>query len=100
MVLLDSLGHLARLSRGELREFVRLPPGHYHRTNIAVGPGDVVWVSSGFHVRDVFRVSPLGVVSVVAEKLADPEGIVVDPEGRIYLVETALHRIVRLRAGG
>jgi hypothetical protein len=97
MVLLDSLGHLSRLSRGEVTPFVRLPAGHYHRTNIAVGSDGVVWVSSGFHVRDLFRVSAGGAVSVVATLLADPAGIVVDREGRVYVVETALHRIVRIQ---
>ena len=99
MVLLDSLGQLTRLSRGEVTEFVRLPAGHYHRTNMALGPDGAVWVSSGFHVRELFRISPAGAVSIVADQLADPQGLVIDAEGRIYLVETALHRIVRIRAG-
>ena len=98
LVLLDSVGQLFVLADdGALRLLARLPAGHYHRTNMAVGPDGSVFVSGGFHIRQVFRVSPVGAVSVIARELADPEGIVVDARGDVYVAENALHRIVRIR---
>jgi hypothetical protein len=45
------------------------------------------------------RVSPEGAVSMIASDLGDPQGIVVDGTGAIYLSETALHRIIRITPG-
>jgi sugar lactone lactonase YvrE len=42
-------------------------------------------------------VSPSGVVTSVAHDLGDPQGIVVDRSGALYVAETALHRIIRIR---
>jgi sugar lactone lactonase YvrE len=56
-----------------------------------------VYVSGGFHVGQVFRVSRDGAVETVASDLADPEGIAVDGRGAVYVAESSLHRIVRLR---
>lgn len=98
LVLLDSLGTLLRMTAdGDLKRMARLPSGHYHRTNIAVAADGSVFVSTGFHIRDLFRVSPIGVVTRIARELGDPGGIVVDGEGAVYVAETALHRIIRLR---
>jgi sugar lactone lactonase YvrE len=98
-VLLDSVGQLFVLgSDGLLRPLARLPSGHYHRTHMAVGPDGSVFVSSGFQIRQIFRVSPTGVVTVVARDLGDPEGIAVDEDGDLYVAENALHRIIRIRA--
>jgi sugar lactone lactonase YvrE len=74
----------------------RLPAGHYHRTNMAVAPDGSVYVSSGFHIRGLYRVSPTGAVESIARELGDPAGIAVDRDGAVYVAETALHRIVRL----
>jgi hypothetical protein len=41
-------------------------------------------------------VTPEGAVSTVASELGDPGGVAVDAAGRIYVAETALHRIIRL----
>jgi sugar lactone lactonase YvrE len=54
-------------------------------------------VSSGVHLRELDRVSPAGVVTSVARELGDPQGIAVDRAGNIYVAETALHRIIRIR---
>lgn len=98
LVLLDSLGEVLTLgAEGELRRLARLPAGHYHRTNIALGPDGSLFVSSGFHIRRIYRVSPAGGVSLVASDLGDPQGIAVDAAGRLYVAETALHRIVQIR---
>lgn len=96
VVLLDSLGQVFRLTAGDLRHVVRLPAGHYHRTNLAVGPDGSVWISTGFHIRLLYRVAPAGAVEVVASELGDPGGIVVDAGGRTYVAETALHRVIRI----
>jgi hypothetical protein len=98
LVLLDSLGTVLRLTTdGDLKRVARLPSGHYHRTNMAVAPDGSVFVSTGFHIRDMLRVSPAGVVTLIARELGDPGGIVVDREGAVYVAETAFHRIIRLR---
>jgi hypothetical protein len=98
IVLLDSVGELFTLADDAvLRPLARLPAGHYHRTHMAVGPDGSVFVSSGFQIRQIFRVSPGGVVTVVARDLGDPEGIAVDDDGALYVAENALHRVIRIR---
>ena len=93
------MGELFTLaSDGALRPLARLPSGHYHRTHMAVGPDGSVFVSSGFQIRQIFRVSPTGAVTVVARNLGDPEGIAVDDSGDLYVAESALHRVIRIRA--
>ncbi len=100
LLLLDSLGQLWRWSgAGDLHLVVRLPSGHYHRTNIALAPDGTVFVSTGFHIRRLLRVDRAGAVTTVAWNLGDPGGIVVDAAGALYLAETALHRIIRIRPG-
>lgn len=97
-LLLSSLGELFRLtSERRLQLLVRLPAGHYHRINIAVAPDGSAFVSSGFHTRQLFRISPAGVVTRIAQELGDPGGVVVDGSGAVYVAETALHRIIRIR---
>ena len=98
LLLLDSLGQLFRLTPGVgLQRVARLPAGHYHRTNIALGPDGSAYVSSGFHIRGLYRITSSGVVTSIARELGDPAGIAVDREGAIYVAETALHRIIRLK---
>lgn len=99
IVLLDALGELFTLADDAvLRPLARLPSGHYHRTHMTVGPDGSVFVSSGFQIREIFRVSPTGTVTVVARNLGDPEGIAVDAAGDLYVAENALHRVIRIRA--
>lgn len=98
LVLLTSVGEVLVLRPdGQLRKIARLPSGHYHRTSVALAPDGSLLVSSGFHIREVYRVSPTGVVTSVARDLGDPQGIAVDPTGALYIAETALHRIIRIR---
>jgi len=98
LALLNSVGEVLVLSAdGDLRRLARLPSGHFHRTNMAVGPDGSVFVSAGFHIRELYRVTPAGVVTSVAHDLGDPQGIAVDRSGALYVAETALHRIIRIR---
>ena len=97
LLLLGSQGEVFRLApEGALQRLARLPAGHYHRTNMTLAPDGGVFVSAGFHLRDLFRVSPAGAVTRVAWELGDPGGLVVDRLGRLYVAETALHRIIRI----
>ena len=97
LVFLSVIGEVFRLgSDGELRLIAHLPAGHYHRTNVAMGLDGSVFVSGGFHIRQIFRISPAGQVSTVASELGDPGGIVLDREGALYVAETALHRVIRI----
>jgi len=97
IVLLNSIGEVHVLSSdGALRLLARLPSGHYHRTHMTVGSDDSVFVSSGFQIRQIFRVSPEGVVTSIAQNLGDAQGIAVDDAGGLYVAETALHRVIRI----
>ena len=101
LVLLSAVGEVFRLGPdGELRPIARLPAGHYHRTNMAMGPDGSVFVCGGFQIRRIFRISPSGEVSTVASELGDPGGIMLDREGALYVAETALHRIIRISPAG
>ena len=103
LALLSSTGELFRLaSTGALVPLTRLPPGHgqYNRINMVAGPDGSVFVSGGFHIARVFRVTPDGAVTTVASNLGDPEGIALDAEGYLYIAESAFHRVVRLRPPG
>jgi hypothetical protein len=100
-VVLSAVGELFRLAPdGVLRPMVRLPAGHYHRINLAMGPDGSVFVCGGFQIRRIYRISPAGDVSTVASELGDPGGIVVDRDGALYVAETALHRIIRIVPAG
>jgi len=101
LILLSAVGEVLRLGPdGTLRLVARLPAGHYHRTNLAIGPDGSVYVCGGFQIRQIFRVSPSGEVSIVAAELGDPGGIVLDGDGALYIAETALHRILRIASAG
>ena len=97
LMLLDSLGQVLRLSpTAQLRLLTRLPAGHYQRTSIDLTPDGGLLVSTGFHVRRLFHVSASGATTILASDLGDPNGVAIDAENRIYIAETALHRIIRL----
>jgi hypothetical protein len=99
LAMLSSGGALYRLSpEGALLLIARLPQGFYNRINMVASPDGSVLVSGGFHVPRIFRISAEGAVSVVADELGDPEGIALDARGDLYIAESSLHRIVRLRA--
>jgi len=97
LVFLSAIGEVFRVGLdGALRSMVRLPAGHYHRTNLAAARDGSVFVCGGFHIRRIYRIAPDGAVSLVASELGDPGGIVLDDAGALYVAETALHRIIRI----
>jgi hypothetical protein len=97
LVFLSSVGEVFRLGAdGDLRLIVRLPAGHYHRTNLTTGPDGGIFVCAGYQIRQILRISPEGNVSIVASDLGDPGGIVLDADGALYVAEAALHRIIRI----
>jgi len=97
LVLLDAVGQLFTLSpESGLQRLATLPSGHYHRTHMAVGPDGSVFVSSGFQIRQLYRVAPTGRVSIIASELGDPGGIAVDRAGNVYVAEGAVHRVIRI----
>jgi hypothetical protein len=98
VIVLSSAAELFRLGvDNRLVPFARLPRGQYHRTNMVVADDGTVYVSGGFHVGQVFRVTADGAVTVVASELADPAGIAVDKHGSVYIAESSRHRILRVR---
>ena len=101
IALLNSIGEVFILSsEGSLRRLARLPSGHFHRASMAEGLDGSVFVSSGFHIRGLYRISLDGLVTSIARDLGDPQGIAVDRSGALYVAETALHRIIRIRLPG
>jgi hypothetical protein len=100
VALLTSAGELLRLGGdGALVPLARLPTGQgmYNRTNMVAGPDGALYVSGGFHVARIFRVTPDGTIHTLARGLADPEGITIDDRGYLYVAESSFHRVVRLR---
>jgi hypothetical protein len=94
---LGSMGDLFRISNErDLQPITRLPLGQYHRISMIAAP-DGVLVSGGFHIGTIFHVSGGGIVRTIAEHLADPQGIALDVDGYLYVAESAMHRVIRLR---
>jgi hypothetical protein len=99
VALLEPTGVLLRLRPdGTMSRVARLPQGQgeYNRISMVVARDGSLFVSGGFHVTRVFRVSPAGTVDTVAEGLRDPEGLALDGQGNLYIAEAARHRIMRL----
>jgi len=98
LVALSSGGTLYRVgAEPPLVPFATLPPGQYLRINMVAAPDGGLFVSGGFTVAMLFRVSPAGQVTTLAGPLGDPEGLALDADGHLYVAESSLHRIVRLR---
>jgi len=103
LVVLSSGGALYRIGADlQLAPFATLPHGQYLRINIVTAPDGGLFVSGGFTVAMLFHVSLEGRVTTLAGPLGDPQGLALDTDGRLYVAESSLHRIVRLRvrAGG
>jgi hypothetical protein len=98
LAVLSSGGALYRIGADlRLVPFATLPRGQYLRINMVAAPDGGLFVSGGFTVAMLFRVSPEGRVTTLAGPLGDPEGLALDADGHLYVAESSLHRIVRLR---
>jgi hypothetical protein len=100
LAVLSSGGALYRITTdARLVPFATLPRGQYLRINMVAAPDGGLFVSGGFTVAMLFRVSPEGEVTTLAGPLGDPEGVALSDDGHLYVAESSLHRIVRLRVG-
>lgn len=100
VALIEPTGALFRLRPdGAMSSLARLPRGlgEYNRITMAAARDGSLFVSGGFHVGRVFRVTPTGAVEMVAEGLQDPQGLGLDEGGDLYIAESSRHRIVRVR---
>jgi len=98
LAVLSSAGDLYRIgSDRRLVPFTELPRGQYVRVNMVSAPDGGLYISSGFWMTRLFHVGRDGTVTTLAEALADPQGLAVDTAGHVYLAESSLHRIVRLK---
>ena len=101
VALIEPTGALFRLRPdGAMSPLARLPRGlgEYNRISMVAAPDGSLFVSGGFHVGRVFRVSPAGAVEMVAEGLQDPQGLALDEGSNLYIAESSRHRIVRVPA--
>jgi len=100
LIVLGSGGTLYRLVNDALTPLATLPRGQYLRANLVGAPDGSVLMNGGFGVPMLFRISPEGAVTTLAGPLGDPQGIVLGGDGYLYVAESSLHRIVRLRVEG
>ena len=101
LAVVGSGGTLYRVAAdSRLVPVVTLPSGQYLRINILAAADGGVFVSGGFSVGVIFRVSPDGAVTRLAGPLADPQGLALGPDGYLYVAESSLHRIVRFPVAG
>jgi hypothetical protein len=101
LTVVDSGGTLHRVGAdSRLVPVVTLPSGQYLRINMLATTDGGVFVSGGFSVGVIFRVSLDGAVTRLAGPLADPQGLALGPDGYLYVAESSLHRIVRFPVAG
>lgn len=96
-VLTASSGVVYRLAGDRLIPLTTLPRGQYLRINMVGGPDDSVFVSGGFSVGYIFRIARDGSVTTLPGPIGDPQGLALSPDGYLYVAESSLHRIIRLR---
>jgi len=96
-VLTASSGVVYRLASDRLIPLATLPRGQYLRINMVGGPDDSVFVSGGFSVGYIFQIARDGSVTTLPGPIGDPQGLVLAPDGYLYVAESSLHRILRLR---
>jgi hypothetical protein len=101
LAVVDSGGRLYRVAAdSRLVPITTLPSGQYLRINMVAAADGGVFVSGGFSVGAIFRVSPDGAVRRLAGPLADPQGLALGSDGYLYVAESSLHRIVRFPVAG
>src|SRR5258705_7501090 len=101
LAVIGSGGTLYRVAAdSRLVPVVTLPSGQYLRINMQAAADGGVFVSGGFSLGVIFRVSPDGAITRLAEPLADPQNLALGPDSYLYVAESSLHRIVRVRVAG
>ncbi len=101
LAVIGSGGTLYRVAAdSRLVPVVTLPSGQYLRINMQAAADGGVFVSGGFSLGVIFRVSPDGAITRLAGPLADPQGLALGPDGYLYVAESSLHRIVRFPVAG
>jgi hypothetical protein len=101
LAVLSSSGALFRITAdARMVPFATLPHGQYLRISMVAAPDGGLFVSGGFTVAMLFRVSAGGEVTTLAGPLGDPQGLALGADGHLYVAESSLHRVVRLRVSG
>jgi len=95
--MMASSGVVYRLSGDRLTPLATLPRGQYLRINMVSGPGDTVFISGGFSVGYIFQVSRDGAITTLPGPIGDPQGLALGNDGYLYVAESSLHRIIRIR---
>jgi hypothetical protein len=96
-VMVASSGIVYRLAGDRLTPLATLPRGQYLRINMVPGPNDTIFVSGGFSVGYIFQIARDGSVTTLPGPIGDPQGLALSPDGYLYVAESSLHRILRLR---
>jgi hypothetical protein len=97
LVMVASSGVLYRLAADRLAPVATLPRGQYLRINMVAGPDDSVYISGGFSIGYIFHVTRDGTITPLPGPIGDPQGLALAPDGYLYVAESSLHRIIRLR---
>jgi hypothetical protein len=97
LVMTASSGVVYRLTGERLTPLATLPRGQYLRINMVEGPADSVYISGGFSIGYIFHVTRDGSVTTLPGPIGDPQGLALSPDGYLYVAESSLHRIIRLR---
>jgi hypothetical protein len=97
LVMMASSGVVYRLTGDRLTPLATLPRGQYLRINMVAGPADSVYISGGFSVGYIFHVTRDGAITTLPGPIGDPQGLALSSDGYLYVAESSLHRIIRLR---
>ena len=98
LVMMASSGVVYRWNGTDrLTALATLPRGQYLRINMVAGRDGSVFVSGGFSVGYIFQVQRDGAVTTLPGPIGDPQGLALSDDGYLYVAESSLHRIIRLR---
>jgi len=97
LVMVASSGVVYRLTGDRLTPLATLPRGQYLRINMVAAPGGSVYISGGFSVGYIFHVTRDGSVTTLPGPIGDPQGLALSSDGHLYVAESSLHRLIRLR---
>ena len=97
LVMTASSGVVYRLAGEQLTPLATLPRGQYLRINMVAGPDHTTYVSGGFSIGYVFAIKRDGSIVTLPGPIGDPQGIALGADGYLYVAESSLHRIIRVR---